>query len=152
MGDLGRMSTDCVGVQTEHRLWWKKRAGWGGGMGRFFFSKSPVTTNSGWRPSLWPTSGLRKKNRPQTRGDVRVCGRPLDFEKKIAPRSRLHYVHILSFLFSLSFSSLSSLLSSLSLFFSSLSSLLFLFCSSSFSFFSRSEIIVRFWQSGGTTK
>jgi hypothetical protein len=46
MGVLDRISADCVGVQEAHRLRWKIRAGGGGSVGPFFFSKSPVSTNS----------------------------------------------------------------------------------------------------------
>ncbi len=72
--------------------------------------KSPVTTNSGCRGKVPGDHKLGLT--PEFVADLWTL------KKKIAPRNRLHYLYILSFHLSLSFSSLSSLLSSLSFFFS----------------------------------
>ncbi len=86
--------------------------------------------------SCFPQSPVAKNKSPVAKNSG---VRPLDFEKKIAPRSHLHYLHILPFLLSLFFSSLSSLLSSLSSLLFLPFFLLFLPFFSSFSFFSPSR-------------
>ncbi len=95
------MSAGCVGIQTANLLRWKRRGG-----NHTSYAYEIIVVFRSLRLSTTRTDVRWSLRLPRTRTATVVKSpvaknsgvRPLDFENKIAPRSRLHYLHILSFL------------------------------------------------------